>query len=239
MRKYIFVFLWVSILSYTTGFAQTETHTKKNNLEFSTGYNSGSLLNLELAPVARYNYSGLAYKLIYERTSKKQNIFEVELNFLGKTTLKTNRLSNFNTEILKAGIDFLYLKQVYNKNSLSIHVGLQSRSNVSAFYNESDYFDLHQEFGIASRFKYQLNEKQYLSSRITIPFVLVRLTDVNVNLHSFNNYQSVLWNLKYGYKLSERFDINATYDFNYNRLQVPSAYRELQHQINIGINYKF
>jgi hypothetical protein len=237
MKIKLRLLITLSILFFTVGYAQTNP--KKNNLEFSIGYNLGSLLNLDLAPVARYNYSDLAYKLIYERTSKKQNIFEVELNFLGKTALKTNRLSNFNTEILKAGIDFLYLKQLYNKNSLSIHVGLQSRSNVSIFYNESDYFDLHQEFGIASRFKYQLNEKQYLSSRITIPFVLVRLTDSNVNLHSFNKYQSILWNLKYVYKLSERFDIKATYDFNYNRLQVPSAYRELQHQINIGINYKF
>ncbi len=175
----------------------------------------------------------------YERASKKQNIFEVELDFLEKTALKTNRLSNFNTEILKAGLDFLYLKQLYDKNSLSIHLGFQSRSNVSFFFNKSDYIDIHQEFGIASRFKYQLNEKQYLTSKITIPFVLGRATNAYANLYSFNRYQSILWNLKYGYKLSERFDIKATYDFSYNRLQIPSAYRELQHQINIGINYKF
>lgn len=239
MKTKLFLLIFMSVFFHNTIFGQIEANTKKNNLEFSIGVNSGSLLNLELAPVAQYDYSGLAYKLIYGRTSKKQNIFEVELNFLGKMALKTDRLSNFNTEILKTGFNFSYLKQLYNKNSLSIHIGLQSRSNVSVFHNENDYFDLHQEFGLASRFKYQLNEKQYLSSRITIPFVLVRLTSSNVSWHSFNKYQSVLGNLKYGYKLSERFDINATYDFNYNRLQVPIAYRELQHQINIGINYKF
>jgi len=226
-------------LSYTTGLAQTQTNTKKNNLEFSIGYNSGSLKNLELAPVARYDYNGLVYKLNYERTSKNQNIFEVEIDFLGKTALKTHRLSNFNTKILKAGLDFSYLKQLYNKNDLSIHLGLQSRTNISFFFNKSDYIDFHQEFGIASRFKYQLNEKQYLTSKITIPFVLGRVTNGNANIFSFNRYQSILWNLKYGYKISENFDVKATYDFSYNRLQVPSAYRELQHQINIGINYKF
>ncbi len=237
MKIKLLLLISISILFCTIGYAQTTK--KKNQIEFSMGYNSGSLKNLELAPVAQYDYNGLAYKLNYERTSKKQNIFEVALNFLGKTALKTGTLSNFNTEILKAGLDFSYLKQFYNKNSLSIHLGLQSQTNISFFYNKSDYIDFHQEFGIASRFKYQLNEKQYLTSKITIPFILGRVTDADANLYSFNRYQSVLWNLKYGYKLSERFDIKATYNFNYNRLQVPSAYRELQHQINIGINYKF
>jgi len=237
MKIKLHLLIAISILSLNVGYSQT---TQKNNqLEFSIGYNSGSLKNLELAPVARYDYNGLAYKLNYERTSKKQNIFEVELDFLEKTALKTDRLSNFNTEILKAGLDFSYLKLLYNKNDLSIHLGLQSRTNVSFFFNKSDYIDIHQEFGIASRFKYQLNEKQYLTSKITIPFFLGRATNANANFYSFKHYQSILWNLKYGYKLSEHFDIKATYDFSYNRLQVPNAYRELQHQINIGINYKF
>ena len=91
-----FLFITISILSFAITHSQTTK--KKNQLEFSIGYNSGSLKNLELAPVAQYDYNGLVYKLNYERTSKKQNIFEVELNFLEKTALKTDRLSNFNTE---------------------------------------------------------------------------------------------------------------------------------------------
>jgi len=227
----------LTILFFTVGYGQTTK--KKDQIEFSIGYNSGSLKNLELAPVTRYDYNGLVYKLNYERTSKKQNIFEVELNFLDKTALQTDRLSNFNTEILKAGLDFSYLKQLYNKNDLSIHLGLQSRTNVSFFFNKSDYIDIHQEFGITSRFKYQLDENQYITSKITIPFVLGRATNANANFYSFKHYQSVFWNLKYGYKLSEQFNVKATYDFSYNRLQVPAAYRELQHQINLGIIYKF
>ncbi|MCF6348317.1 MAG: hypothetical protein L3J20_08470 [Flavobacteriaceae bacterium] len=237
MKIKLQVLIALSISFFTVGYTQTTK--KKNQIEFSIGYNSGSLKNLELAPVARYDYNGLVYKLNYERTSKKQNIFEVGLNFLGKTALKTDKLSNFNTEILKAGLDFSYLKQLYNKNDLSIHLGLQSRTNISFFFNKSDYIDFHQELGIASRFKYQLNEEQYFLSKITIPFILGRVTNASANLFSFNRYQSMLWNLQYGYKLSERFDIKATYDFSYNRLQIPSAYRELQHQINLGIIYKF
>jgi hypothetical protein len=218
--------------------AFSQTTQKKNQLEFSLGYNSGTLKNLELAPVASYEYNDMVYKLNYERTSEKQNIFEVEMDFLPKTEIKTDRLTVFNTEYLKAGLGLSYLKKLYQKDSFTIHLGLQSQSTTSFYYNKSDYFVLHQEFGIAGRFEYLLNEKQYLSSKLTIPFILGRVGG-NATIRSFNRYQSILWNLKYGYELSEHFDLKITYDFIYNRLQLPSAYRELQHQLNIGINFKF
>lgn len=232
-----FFIITLSVLSLST--AHSQTPRKRNRLEFSIGYNSGSLKNLELAPVAKYNYNGVQYKFHYERISRKQNVFEIELDFLPKTEIKTGRLSFFNTEILKTGMNFSYLKQLHNKNSLSIHLGIQSLSNISFFYNKSDYFYFHQEFGITSRFQFQLNKKQYLSSRITIPFLLLRVTNAKATTRSFNRYQSILWNFKYGYVLSKHFDLKLTYDFIYNRLQVPSAYREIQHQINLGITYKF
>ncbi|EZH75683.1 hypothetical protein ATO12_02520 [Aquimarina atlantica] len=237
MRKYIFAIL--CIYGITLKAQEKVSNKKKNKLEFSTAYNFGVLKNLELAPVARYDYNGIVYKLSYERSSKNQNIFEVGVDFLGKTALKTDRLSNLNTELLKGSVNFSYLKQLYTKNSLSIHIGLQSQSNISRFFNRSDYVDVHQELGITSRFGYRLNEKQYLSSQITIPFVLGRVSSVNAGVYSFNRYQSISWNLKYGYILSDNFDIKASYDFSYNRLQIPIAYRELQHQLNLGIIYKF
>ena len=238
MKIKLLFFISASLLFLSKAHAQSTTK-NQNLLEFSISYNSGSLKNLELAPVARYDYNGVVYKLNYERTTKRQNIFEVEIDFLDKTALKTNRLSNFNTDYLKVGLGFSYLKQLYDKNAFKIYLGLQSQTSASFVFNKTDYFVAHQEFGIASRFAYQLSEKQYLSSKLTIPFILIRATDAQSSIQSFNRYQSILWNLKYGYELSEHFDLKATYDFNYNRLQVPSAYRELQHQISLGINYKF
>ena len=213
MKIKLLFLISIFALSSATGFAQTDTNTKKNKLEFSTGFNSGSLKNIEFAPVARYDYNDLVYKLSYERRTKNQNIFKIGLDFLGKTALTTERLSNFNTEILKAGIDFSYLRQLYTKNSFSIHLGLQSQTNGSLFFDTNDYVDLHQEFGIASRFGYQLNKKHYLSSKITIPFVLGRVTSQSADLYSFNSYQSISMNLEYSYNLSDNFDLKATYDF--------------------------
>lgn len=227
----------ILVLFFTIGHSQTKL--KKNQLEFSIGYNSGSLKNLEFAPISQYDYNDVIYKLNYERTSKRQNIFEIELDFFDRTALKSERIPSLNAEYLRADLSFSYLKQIHNKNSLSIHLGLQTQSNVSFLYNNTDYFSAHQIFGVASRLGYKINEKQYLSSKLTIPFVLYRTTGNGGTTKSLNKYQSVLWNLKYGYVLSEYFDLKMTYDFMYNRLQIPSAYRELQHQINLGIIYKF
>ncbi len=237
MNKKILFLLF--IFSVSTVFSQEDMSQKKNTLEFSSGYTFGSLKNLELAPVARYDYSGIIYNLSYRRRSKKQNIFEVSLDFLDKTSLETERLPIFNTEILKGGINVSYLKQLYTKHALTIHLGLQSQSVISAFSRNNNYFDLHQKFSIASRFVYQLSEKHYLSSQISIPFVLGRVTTNRANLYSFNRYQSILWNLKYDYHLSDNFALKTSYEFNYNRLQIPIAYREVQHQLNLGIIYKF
>lgn len=235
-KKLLFLISFI-LLFYGIGFSQTETSAKKNNLEFSTGYNFGSLKNLEFAPVSRYSYNGFFYKLNYERTSKKQNLFEVQLDYLN-SELKTDILPNLNTDYSKIGMNFAYLKRVYNKNDFSIHVGLQSQTNVS-LYSNSNYYAVDQEFGVASRFTYQLSQKQYLTSKLAIPLALFRVTNSDGSVYSLNRYQSLFWNVEYGYSLSSHFDVKLSYDFRYNRLQVPNAYRELQHQVNLGINYKF
>ncbi|WP_157955991.1 hypothetical protein [Flavobacterium kingsejongi] len=224
---------------------QSQTIQKNNQLEFSVGNDFGFLKNLEFAPVAMYEYEGLIYKLGYTRTSKKQNLFEVKLDYL-KAELKTDLLSNLNTDYSKIGVGFSYLKQVYSKNEFAVHLGLQSQTTTSTYLNgdyspahNENYFTFYQEFGIKARFSYQLDEKQYLASKLTLPVVLLRANNAEGKFYTLDNYQTIVWDLEYGYKLSDHFDVKATYNFNYARLQVPSAYRELQHQINLGINYKF
>jgi hypothetical protein len=225
-------------LYFAIGFSQTETNPKKNKLEFSTGFNSGSLKNLEFAPVSRYDYKGLVYKLNYERTSKNENVFEIQLDYL-KSELETDLIPILNADYSKTSLGFSYLKQIYTKNTFSIHLGLQSQTSVS-LYSNSNYYVANQEFGIASRFTYQLNKWHYLSSKLTIPLALLRVTtNSDFTGYSLNNYQSVSWNLEYGYALSNHFDIELNYDFNYNRLQISNAFRELQQQLNLGINCKF
>lgn len=216
---------------------QSQTTQKKNQLEFSVGSNFGFLKNLEFAPVATYEYEGPVYKLNYTRTSKNDNLFEAKLHYLS-TDLKTDRLSNLNTDYYKGGMEFSYLKQVYSKDKFAIHAGLQSQTTLSVYHN-GDYVSFHQEFGISGRIGYQINEKYYLSSKLTLPLILLRVTNAEGKFYALDKYQSVLWNLEYGYKLSGHFDLKASYNFNYSRLQIPSAYRELQHQLNLGINYKF
>ncbi|PCJ94741.1 MAG: hypothetical protein COA50_10110 [Flavobacteriaceae bacterium] len=237
MRKYIFAFLCIAILSYTTGFAQTETDPKNSSLVFSIGYNSGSLKNLVFAPVSRYDYNGLVYQLKYASTSKKENLFEIQLDYLN-SELKSDLIPVLNANYSKIVLNFSYLKQVYNKNKLAIHVGLQSQTNVSSYINWKAY-DFQQKLGVAGRLTFQADEKQTLSSKLTLPFLMWRTSTFEENFYSLKSYQSLLWSTEYKYKLSNHFDFNVNYNFNYDRLQISNAYRELQHQINLGINFKF
>ncbi|WP_413511047.1 hypothetical protein [Myroides odoratus] len=221
----------------TTVAVQAQTDPKKNQLEFSVGTNFGGLKNLEFAPVAKYTYESSVYGLNYTHLSKNKNLFEVKLDYLS-TKLKTDYLSKLNTDYFKASMTFAYLKKVYNDPQFAVHVGLQSQTSLAS-YHKGDYASFHQEFGISGRISYQLTDKHYLSSKLTLPVVLLRVTNAEAKFFTLDHYQSTLWELEYGYKLSDHLDIKARYNFNYSRLQVPSAYRELQHQLNLGINYKF
>jgi len=237
MKMKLLFLIVISTLFYNTIFGQTETNAKKNNLEFSTGYNSGSLKNLVFAPVSRYDYNGLNHQLKYTRTSKKENLFEIQLDYLN-TELKSDVIPVLNADYSKIGMNFSYLKRVYNKNRFAIHVGLQSQTTISSYINWKAY-DFQQKLGIAGRFTFQLDEKQSLSSKLTIPFLMWRTSTFEENFYSLKSYQSLLWSTEYKYKLSNHFDMKVNYNFNYDRLQISNAYRELQHQVNIGINYKF
>lgn len=229
----------IIILFYNKGFGQEQTTQQKNQLEFSTGYNFGALKNLQFAPVARYDYNGLTYKLNYRRTTKKQNLFEIRFDYLN-SELKTDIIPALNLDYSKTRLGFSYLKKVYTKNNLLLHLGLHSQSNVAIYSKNNDYRAIvDQAFGIASRLSYQINEKQRFSSKLIIPMMLLKISDTDANIYSLNRNQSILWNTEYNYSLSNQFDMKLSYDFNYERLQIPNAFRELQHQINLGINYKF
>ncbi|SNY94889.1 hypothetical protein [Flagellimonas pacifica] len=237
MRIKLLLLISIFTLLYTNGFSQTNTDPQNNSLELSTGFNSGSLKNLEFAPVSRYDYNGLFYSLNYERKTRNENLFEIRADYLA-TELESDAIPQLNTDYSKIGLGFSYLKQIFDKNAFSIHLGLQSQTTASLY--RDNYYLVDQEFGVASRFTYQLNRKQHLASKLTVPLVLIRLRgDVGLDGYLLNRYQSALWNLEYGYSISNNFGLRLSYDFKYNRLQIPNAFRELQHQVNLGINYKF
>ncbi len=224
-------------LTITSVFSQTETSFKKNNLKFSIGYNIGALKNLEFAPESRYDYNGLVYMLNYERSRIKKNFIEIQLSYL-ESRLESDLIPTLNSDYSKTELYFSYLKQIHDKNAWSLQLGLQSQLALSTYSN--DYYVAEQEFGIVSRFKYQLSDKQSLRSEVAFPIALLRITrNTDFTVNTLDSYQSVLWNIEYAYSLSNNIDLKLNYNFKYSRLQISDAFRELQHLINLGINYKF
>ncbi len=247
MKIYIFAFFCISSLYLN---AQDKINTKKKNqLELSTGYNFGALKNLTLAPLSRYEYNGLYHQLKYTRTTTKENLFEVKLGYLN-SELTSDLIPELNVPYYsKIVLDFSYLKRVLDTDRFSIHAGLQTQTNISSFSKfglkadlfsrKDDVFDFQQKLGITGRFKFKINERQSMSSTLTLPFLMWRTSTFEENFYSLNRYQSIFWSTEYTYKLSNHFDVKASYNFNYDRLQISNAYRELQHQINLGVNFKF
>ena len=237
MKANPLILIVLCILFFSKSYSQTST--KKNKLEFSTGYNFGALKNLEFAPVSRYDYEGLVYKLNYQRLTKKEKIFEVQLDYL-QSELKTDLIPVLNSGYTKIGLRFSSLKPIYTENKLSIHLGLLSLSDIST-YDESNSYEsiINQSFAVASRFSYQIDERQALFSRLAVPVVLFRSTPSSSDIYSLGSYQGVLWNIGYQYSLSDHFDLKFSYDFSYDRLQISSAFREVQHQFSFGFSYKF
>lgn len=233
-KKFLFL---IFVLSISVIIAQESVPQKKNGLQFSTGYTIGYLKNLSFAPVSRYDYSALNYQLEYSRTTKREKLFEVDLSYLD-SELETNIIPEPNPQYSKLVLNFSLLKEIYKNEKLNIHLGLQTQTNISSFYSWKQY-DFQQKFGIAGRINYRLNSKNSIVSKISIPFILGRISTFEEGFYSLSKYQGFIWTTKYNYILSKHFDLIAHYNFNYDRLQISNAFRELQHQINLGINYKF
>jgi hypothetical protein len=225
------------LFSISNIYSQADSIPKKNSLEFSTGYTNGFLKNLTFAPVSRYEYNALNYQLKYTRITKREKLFEVQLDYLN-SELETNIIPEPNPKYSKIVLNFSSLKQVFKNEKLKIYLGLQTQSNISSF-NDWNQYDFQQKLGIASRFTFDIDNKQSLSSKLTIPLVMWRTSTFDENFYSLGKYQSALWTSEYRYTLSKIIDIKANYTFNYDRLQISNAFSELQHQINLGINYKF
>jgi len=231
------VLISIFVLSSSTAFAQTQNNSKQNSLEFSSGYTFGALKNLSFAPVVRYDYSTLNYQLKYVRTTHKNKLFEVQLGYLD-SELQSEVIPVLDAAYSKMLLNFSYVRPVYTKNKLTIHVGLQSQTNVSG-YNQWDAYDAQQKFGLAGRLMFKIDPKQSLSAKLTVPFFMWRVSTFEEELYSLGKYQSLMWNIEYKYRLSKHFDIKAGYYFSYDRLQISNAFRELQQQLNLGINLKF
>ncbi len=233
-KKFLFL---VFVFSVSIIIAQESVPQKKNGLQFSTGYTIGYLKNLSFAPVSRYDYSSLNYQLKYSRTTKRVKLFEADLSYLD-SELETNIIPEPNPQYSKLVLNFSLLKQVYKNEKVNIHLGIQTQTNISSFYDWKQY-DFQQKLGIAGRINYRLNSKNSIVSTLSIPFILWRISTFEESFYSLSKYQGFIWTTKYYYTLSKHFDLTAHYNFNYDRLQISNAFRELQHQINLGINYKF
>lgn len=231
------ILLAVALLFFLSDFNAQSNF--KNTFEFSSGFNIGALKNLEIAPVSKYKYEGVVYKFGYQRNTKEDNLFTIQFDYLN-VKLLSEVIPALNLDYAKTGMQVSYLKKIHNHNKSSIHLGLESFSNISTYksFHASNQV-LNQSFGVQSQFSYQFTTKHFLYSKVSVPLLLFRVTHGKSGVYSLKEYQGVLWNFNYNYVLNDNWQFKASYDFNYDRLRIPTAFREVQYQLSFGVNYKF
>ncbi len=237
LKKYITSFFVLTTFAFSYG---QETKELRKKIRLEIGYNSGALKNLDLAPVSKYNYTGTTLSVDYIYTTKKQNSYEIELKNLN-SVLKSEAIDKLNIAYETMRFNLTYLKKIYSNTSLKINLGPSFQSVFSSYEIDKETYliEFQQQVGIAARVLYQFNNNQYISSKATIPLGILLLGNINNDLFGPKNYRGVSWSSMYGYTLSERFEVTLDYFFTYTHINIPSTYKEAQHQLAIGINYKF
>lgn len=210
----------------------------KNEVGINIGYSFGAYKNLTLSPVSLYEYSGITYDINYLRHTKKQRIVEVRFRHWD-AKLKSEKIPELNLDYSGDRLDFNYLYPVINKNKWTIHSGIFTQSISALFENEIILFEMQQKLAFAGRFKYNINNKQVITSQLSIPFLLFVGGNLDLDFYLINKYQGYLFSLDYQYLLSNRFSIVLQYYSRYDKVQASNIYRELQNQITIGTNFKF
>lgn len=234
MRNYQYILI-IIILFFVTA-ANGQISESKKQLNVKIGYNQGLYKNLTLSPVVLYAFNNPFFEIGYLRKTKKNRLFDIHLKYW-KSELKTDKTPALNLDYENVGLHLNYLFPIFNKNKLSIHTGIFSRTSLVGFGQIAG--EIQQKFALAGRLKYELNNKHTLFTQLSIPILYAIKGNLDFDFYSFRRYIGYNYNLSYAYKLSNKFDITLSYFSRYDKVESTNIFRELQNQFTLGINYNF
>lgn len=230
-------YLTITLIFFITNFSLAQKTAFKNEVGLHAGYNFGLYKNLTLSPVSLYKYQSLIYEGNYLRHTKKNRIFEIRIQHWN-SKLKSEKIPELNLNYISDRLSLSYLYSISNKNKWIIHSGFFSNT-IGASYGEQNAFEFQQKLALTGRIRYQLNNKQYITSQLSVPFLLFVKGNLDNDIYSFSQYQGYIFNIDYHYSLSNRFSLVSQFHSRYDRIQSTNVFRELQNKITLGINYKF
>ncbi len=250
------LFYFISINAQTPDIGK-----KSNRIGIHFGADISYTKDLNFSPLNNTG-SGYAIKMTYERKTKKDHLFFINLDY-ANSTLNAQASDFFKYDRYLANVEFGYLiKALKNKDRFSIHAGLSGYTHLD-FLNYRDFtaltfFNFH---GIlaSAKFNYRLHTKHHLSAKVSIPLVGVLSRPPYSGWDKFmveneNNLLKVLYRGKvasldrffglhfhfdYSYALSDRWDFNFQYQLWSYRTQEQDLAIIGSNQTFIGLNFKF
>ncbi len=262
MKNNIIILAFLSFCFCCTLSAQQTTpiRTSKSTLGLSAGYNYGWFKDTNYSPLI-YTSKGRLFALTYEHEGKKGNLFQAQLSYSGGEDT-TPFSDSFMADFWQGDIELAWLKKLNVANpKTDLYLGGQYHFDLNMnIFIDTDYaftFLFAHRFELKTKLNHQINQKNsfHLSAAIPVASYVVRppytgydddldanqdkylkLVSTNGDWRTFNKYFAIKFNAGYNYQLTERIGTSINYDFNF---QKESQFKQAQHQVKLGLNYKF
>lgn len=249
-----------------------------NSVQIGWGYGNIMRQDLTVSPFVHQDWSPVNVYLNYSRSKKLEQQATVSFSLYNPVSTDPYEFTSFYNGTLTTishsfkllNIDYSLGKELFHNTKWSFILGGKSRNFIYAsdyYFGDSGPSPMFISFGldIWLKAKYQLNEKNYLVSNLSIPvfsyvyrnpylaqddeyFATISSHNglkefasrvENGEMRSWGDAQRVEFNIHYGYVINQRWDIGIGYDFAMNLNQSPTQFTQFENTFFIGGKIKF
>lgn len=272
MKKFIFILLIASIHKLNA------QELPNNSIQIGWGVGNIMRQDLTVSPFIHKDWSAVNVYLNYSRSKKLEQQVALKFSLYDPTSTEPYEFTSFYNGPLTTiphsfkivDIDYSLGKELFHKAKWSFVLGGKSRNFVyisDYYFGDSGPSPMVISFGLDAwiRASYQLNEKNYFASNLSIPvfsyvyrnpylaqddeymeiiYAHNGLKELGSRiaageLRSWGNAQRIEFKINYGYVINQRWDIGIDYLFSMNFNQNPTKFKQIENAFLIGGKFKF
>jgi len=249
----------IFVLFTLTSKAQIVTTTPKNYIGLGIGYRFDNLNDQNFSPLNQKG-GGLFYSLFYEK--RGDNILKLSIDY-SNGTLASGADDAFESTYYAANIGVSYFKNLSpSEANTKFYIG--GTYNLDIYYtdwSDQDAFSYITANGlsIAGAINKQLNDKQFIESSISFPFLqfLSRPPYNGINefiienqdspakiifdgdLTSLHKFQSFTWDINYNLEVSNHINWRLYYALNVKKVAELNEFKSVSNRVSTSMSYKF
>jgi hypothetical protein len=249
----------IFVLFTLTSKAQIVTTTPKNYIGLGIGYRFDNLNDQNFSPLNQKG-GGLFYSLFYEK--RGENILKLSIDY-SNGALASGADDAFESTYYAANIGVSYFKNLSpSEANTKFYIG--GTYNLDIYYmdwSDQDAFSYITANGlsIAGAINKHLNDKQFIESSISFPFLqfLSRPPYNGINefiienqdspakiifdgdLTSLHKFQSFTWDINYNLEVSNHINWRLNYALNVKKVAELNEFKSVSNRVSTSMSYKF